>query len=165
MWKLDHNVGWALKNWCFRIVMLKKTLESLLDCKKIKPVNPKGNQSWILIGRIDAKSESEVAQSCLTLCNPMDCMQPKLLCPWDFPGKSTGVGCHFLLQGIFPTQELNPGLPHYKQMLYHLSHQGNQYFCWRSNILATWYEEPTHLDAEKDWKQKEKGTAEDEMVR
>ena len=44
--------------------------------------------------------------------------------PWDFPGKSTGVGCHFLLQRIFLTQGLNPGLPHCRQMLYHLSHQG-----------------------------------------
>ena len=45
------------------------------------------------------------------------------LLPWDFPGKSTGVGCHFLLQRIFPIQGLNPGLPHYRQTLYHLSHQ------------------------------------------
>ena len=50
-----------------------------------------------------------------------------LLCPWDFPGKSTGVGCHFLLQRIFPTQGLNPGLPHCRQTLYHLSHQGTWY--------------------------------------
>ena len=45
--------------------------------------------------------------------------------PWDFPGKSTGVGCHFLLQGIFPTQRLNLGLQHCRQMLYHLSNQGS----------------------------------------
>ena len=52
-------------------------------------------------------------------------LQPtRLLCPWDFPGTSTGVGGHFLLQGIFLTQGLNPGLPHCRQMLYHLSHQG-----------------------------------------
>ena len=49
----------------------------------------------------------------------------RLLHPWNFPGKSTGVGCHFLLQGIFPTQGLNPGLLHWKQMLYRLSHQGS----------------------------------------
>ena len=48
---------------------------------------------------------------------------PKLLRPWDFQGKSTGVGCHFLLQGIFPTQRLNPGLSHCRQTLYHLNHQ------------------------------------------
>ena len=49
------------------------------------------------------------------------------LCPWDFPGKSTGVGCHFRLQGIFLTQGLNPGLPHCRQTLYHLSHQESPY--------------------------------------
>ena len=49
----------------------------------------------------------------------------KLLCPWDFQGKSTRVDCHFLLQGIFPTQGLNPGLSHCRQTLYHLSHQGS----------------------------------------
>ena len=48
-----------------------------------------------------------------------------LLHPWDFPGENTGVGCHFLLQEIFPTQGLKPGLPHCRQMLYHLSHQGS----------------------------------------
>ena len=47
----------------------------------------------------------------------------RLLCPWDFPGNSTGVDCYFLLQGIFPTQGSNLGLPHCRQMLYHLSHQ------------------------------------------
>ena len=52
-------------------------------------------------------------------------LQPfRLLCPWDSPGKDTGVGCHALLQGIFPTQGSNPGLPHCRQILYHLSHQG-----------------------------------------
>ena len=56
------------------------------------------------------------AQSCPTLCDPMDCMEelPRLLCQWDFPGKNTGVGCHFLLQGIFPTQGIelaSPALP------------------------------------------------------
>ena len=53
-------------------------------------------------------------------------LQPsRLLCPWDSPGKNTGVGCHVLLQGIFPTQESKPGLPHCKWILYCLSHQGN----------------------------------------
>ena len=48
-----------------------------------------------------------------------------LLCPWDFPGRNTGVGCHFLLPGIFPTQGLNPCLLHCRQILYHLRHQGS----------------------------------------
>ena len=51
MWELDYKEGWVPKNWCFQIVFPKKTLESPLDSKKIKPVNPKGNQSWIFIGR------------------------------------------------------------------------------------------------------------------
>ena len=58
MWELDHKEGWALKNWCFWIMVLEKTLESPLDCKNIKPVNPKGNQHWICIGMTDAKSEA-----------------------------------------------------------------------------------------------------------
>jgi len=71
---------------------------------------------------------SEVTQSCPILCDPMDCSLPgseEPLSPWNFPGKSTGVGCHFLLQGIFPTQGSNPGLEYCRQMLYHLSHQGS----------------------------------------
>ena len=63
-------------------------------------------------------------------------LQPaRLLCPWDFPGKSTGVGCHFLLQRIFPTQGSNPGLPHCRQMLYHLSHQGSPIYVYTHTYL------------------------------
>ena len=57
MWELDHKEDWALKNWCFRIVMLVKILKSLLVSKETKPVNPKGNQLWIFIGRTDAEAE------------------------------------------------------------------------------------------------------------
>ena len=66
MWELDHKEGWALKNWCFRTVVLEKTLERPLDCKEIKLVNPKGNQSWIFIGRTDAGAETSntLATSC-----------------------------------------------------------------------------------------------------
>ena len=56
MWALDHKEGWTLKNWCFQIVVLEKTLESPLDCKEIKPVNPKGNQPWIFIGSTHAEA-------------------------------------------------------------------------------------------------------------
>ena len=52
-------------------------------------------------------------------CNPMDCSPPGSLCPWDFPSKNTEVGFHFLFHGIFPTQGLNPGLLHWRQILYH----------------------------------------------
>ena len=58
MWDLDYKESWALKNWCFWTVALEKTLENPLDCKEIKPVNPKGNQFWIFIGRTDAEAEA-----------------------------------------------------------------------------------------------------------
>ena len=94
MWELDHKEGWVMKNWCFWIVVLEKTLKSYLDCK-IKPVNPKGNQPWILIGRTDAEAEAPI------------------LWPPDVKSQLTG-------------------------------------------------KDP---DAGKDWRQKEKGAAEDEMAR
>ena len=56
MWELDYKESWVLKNWCFWTVVLEKTLESPLDCKEIQAVHPKGNQSWILIGRTDAEA-------------------------------------------------------------------------------------------------------------
>ena len=58
MWELDHKESWVLKNWCLWTVVLEKTLESPLDCKEIKPVYPKGNQSWIFLGRTDAEAET-----------------------------------------------------------------------------------------------------------
>ena len=72
--------------------------------------------SWSLFSEVWSEVKwSEVAQSCPTLCDPMDCSLPGFFCPWIFPGNSTGVGCHFLLQGIL----------HCRQMLYPLSHQGS----------------------------------------
>ena len=60
IWKLDHKEGWVPKNWCFWTVVLEKTLESHLDCKEIKPVNPKGNQPWVFSGGTDAEAETPV---------------------------------------------------------------------------------------------------------
>ena len=60
MWELNHKEIWVLKNWCFQTVMLEKTLESPLDCKEIKPVNSKGLQSWIFIGRTVAEAEAPI---------------------------------------------------------------------------------------------------------
>ena len=60
MWELDYKESWAQKNWCFWTVVLEKTLESPLDSKEIQPVPPKGNQSWIFIGRTDAEAETPV---------------------------------------------------------------------------------------------------------
>ena len=93
MWQLDHKEGWTLKNWCFQIVVLEKSLERPLDIK-IKPVKPKGNQPWIFIGRTNAEAEASIL--------------------WPPDAKSQLIG-----------------------------------------------KDP---DAGKDWKQKEKGAAEDEML-
>ena len=66
-----------------------------------------------------------VAQSCLTLCDPMDCSPPGSPVHGYSSGKNTGVDCHALLQGVFPTQGSSPGLPHCRRILYCLSHQGS----------------------------------------
>ena len=72
-----------------------------------------------------------VTRLCLTLCDPS-----RPLCPWDSPGKNTWVGCHALLQGIFPTRGSNPGLSYCRWFLYHLSHQGNPWILeWVSSSL------------------------------
>ena len=94
MWELDYKESWVAKNWCFCIVVLEKTLESPLDFKEIEPVNPRGNQSWIFIGRTDAEAETVIL--------------------WPSDGKN--------------------------------------WLIWKDP------------DAGKDWRQKEKGATEDEMV-
>ena len=60
MWELNYKESWAQKNWCFWTVVLEKTLDSPLECKEIMPVNPKGNQSWIFIGRTDAEAATPI---------------------------------------------------------------------------------------------------------
>ena len=83
MWELDYKEGWALKNWCFWTVVLEKILESPLDCKEIQPVHPKGNQSWIFIGRINVEAETPI------LCYFMwsvDSLE-KTLMLWGFGGR------------------------------------------------------------------------------
>ena len=75
MWELDCKESWELKNWCFWTMLLEKTLESLLDFKEIQPVYPKGNQSWVFIGRTDVEAETPVfwppdAKSWLILKDP-----------------------------------------------------------------------------------------------
>ena len=72
-----------------------------------------------------------VTQFCLTLCCPMDCSPPGFSAHGDSPYKNTGVGCHALLYGIFPTQGSKPDLPHGRQILYHLSHK-------RSSRILEW---------------------------
>ena len=60
MWELDYKESWAPKNWCFWTVVLEKTLESPLDCTEIQPVHPKGNQSWVFVGRTDVEAETPI---------------------------------------------------------------------------------------------------------
>ena len=60
MWELGYKESWVLKNWCFWTVVLKKTVKSPLECKEIQPVHPKGNQSWIFLGRTDAEAETPI---------------------------------------------------------------------------------------------------------
>ena len=60
MWELEYKENWAPKHWCFWTVVLEKTLKSPLDCKEIQPVHPKGDQSWVFIGRTDAEAETPV---------------------------------------------------------------------------------------------------------
>ena len=60
MWELDYKESWALKNWCFWTMVLEKTLERPVDCKEIQPVHPKGNESWIFIGRTDTEVETPI---------------------------------------------------------------------------------------------------------
>ena len=75
MWELDYKESWGPKNWCFWTVLLKKTLENPLDSKEIQPVHPKGNQSWVFIGKTDAEAEAPIlwppnAKSQLTRKDP-----------------------------------------------------------------------------------------------
>ena len=75
VWELDHKESWALKKWYFWTVVLENTFESPLDCKEIQPVHPKGNQSWIFMGRTDAEAETPMiwppdAKNCLHLKRP-----------------------------------------------------------------------------------------------
>ena len=107
------------------------TLCDLMDCSlpgsSIRGIFQARVLEWGAIAfSVYKASESEITQLRPTLFDLMDCSLPDL-CPWDFLAKGTGVGFHFLLQGIFPTQESNPGLLHCRQTLYPLSHQGSPY--------------------------------------
>ena len=78
--------------------------------------------------RMKSGKKVSVAQLCLTLCDPMDCSPPGSSVHGDSLGKNTRVGCHALLQGIFTIQGLNPGLPHCRQILYHLTRDAQEYW-------------------------------------
>ena len=98
----------------YRLVDLKKELHKRASCGP--------SEAYLLLYSVSGGGL--VTKLCLTLMTPWT-VSARLLCPWDSPGKNTGVGCHFLLQGIFPTQESNPGLLHCRQILYQLSYEGS----------------------------------------
>ena len=85
--------------------------------------------NWTIIFKRIEKTEIGIFSNTISVMSnslgPQGLQPTRLLCLWDFPGKNTGVGCHFLLQGIFLTQGLKPGLPHCRQTLYCLSHLGS----------------------------------------
>ena len=92
-----------------------------------------------------------VAQSCLTLHDPRDCSPPGSSVHGDSPGESTRVGCHSLCQAIFPTQGLNPGLSHYRRILYHLRHQGSPCSTLESFILSVSLKGRGHIKKQLGW--------------
>ena len=111
MWELDYKESWVPKNWCFRTVVLEKTLESPLDCKEIQPVHPKGDQSWMFIGRTDFEAETLIfwppdAKSWLIWKDP-DAAKD-----WGQEEKGTTedemAGCHHRLDGY--ESEWTPGV-------------------------------------------------------
>ena len=84
MWELDYKESWAPKNWCFWTVVLDKTLESPMDCKEFQPVHPKGNQSWVFIGRTDVEAETPILW-------PPDAIElTHLKRPWCWEGLRAG---------------------------------------------------------------------------
>ena len=92
MWQLDHKESWVPKNWCFWTVVLEKTLESPLDCKETQPVHPKGNNSWMFIGRTDFEDETPIlwhsAFFIVQLSHPfMTTWKTIALTRWIFVGK------------------------------------------------------------------------------
>ena len=109
------------------------------------------NISWAIRRHLEAVRAEVKSLSCVRLFVTPWTVPARLLYPWDFPGKITGVGCHFLLQGIFPTQGLNLGLLHCRQTLYRLSHKGNmrQLYHHEATLSALVCSLLTSLELEK----------------
>ena len=103
--------SWALKNWCFSTVMLEKTLESPLDCKEIKPVHPKGNQSWMFVGRTDVEVEAPILWPLMRKTDSLE--DPDAVKDWRQEEKRTTedemVGWHYRLDGHEFEQALGVG--------------------------------------------------------
>ena len=112
MWELDYKENWVPKNWCFLTVVLEKTLESPLDCRVIQPGNPKGNQSWIFVGRTGAEAETPILWP-PNVKNWLIGKEPDVLKDWRQEGKGTTedemVGWHHWLDGHEFEQPLGVG--------------------------------------------------------
>ena len=113
MWELDHKESWAPKNWCFRTVVLEKTLESPLDCKEIKAVNPEGNKLWMFTGRSAAEAEASILWP-PDAKNWLIRKDPDAGNDWRQEGKGTTedkmVGWHHQLDGVLGDGEGQGGL-------------------------------------------------------
>ena len=118
---------WNLEKWYRWTYLQSRTRDTDVENQHLDTKGVRGHGIEWEIG-IDIYMLCLVAQSCPTLCS-MNCSQPGSSVHGDSPGKNTRVGCHALLQGIFPTQGSNPGLPHCRQILYHLSYQGGLCMC------------------------------------
>ena len=120
MRELDYKEIWALKNWCFWTVVFEKTLESHLDCKEIKPVHPKGDQSWVFIGRTNVEAEAAII--------------------WPPDGKNSLIGKDSWeslgLQG-------DPTSPSQWKSVLNIQWK-DWCWSWNSNTLAIWCKELTH---------------------
>ena len=117
-WGLKIGHDWVTElNWTFSHLPSATTMSFYCyPCVQIPPV-------WLLL----------LVKSCLVMSNSL---QPRgLFSPWNSPGHNTGMGSHYLLQGTFPTQGSNPGLPHYRQILYQLSHEGSPHFTYKWAVM------------------------------
>ena len=127
---LNLSILWEMvrdtEAWCVAVHGVIKSQTPLGDWTATKAMLIKWNYYTIKIDSTIKISLSKWSHSVVSnSLRPHGLQLTRLLHPWGFPGKSTEVGCYFLLQRIFPTQGLNPGLPHCRQMLYHLNHQGS----------------------------------------
>ena len=111
MWELDCKESWALKNWSFWTVVLEKTLESPLDCKEIQPVHPKGNQSWVFIGRTDAEAETPILWQTPILMRRTDSFEKTLMLGMTEGGRRRGQQKMRWLDGITDSMDMSLGNP------------------------------------------------------
>ena len=106
MWESDHKESWVLKNWCFWTVVMEETLESPLDCKEIQPVPPKGDQSWVFIGRTDAEAEMPILQPLMQRTNSLE---KTLMLRRIEGGRSRGWQRMRWLDGITDSKDMSLG--------------------------------------------------------